>query len=116
MAHKELGIERLAKICDDLSDVGKVELAPRWMGRQASIIIAPDKLKVDTLKRKMTKEQLAKEAEELAKLEAQNAAELEADQDDDDDDDQDARKNRKGPADDRAVNPVDDEIADLLSE
>jgi translation initiation factor IF-3 len=113
MAHKELGIERLASICDDLSDVAKVEVAPRWMGRQASIILAPDKPKIDALKRQMSKEQLAKEEEELRKLEAQNQAELEAD-DQDDDDQKDAKKRRKGPADDRAVNPVDAEISDLL--
>jgi len=117
MAHKELGIERLASICDDLADVGKVEVAPRWMGRQASIIIAPDKTKIDAFKRQMTKEQLAKEAEELAKLEAQLAKE--AAQDDELDDDEDAsqgKKRKKGPADDRAVDPVDDEIADLLGQ
>jgi translation initiation factor IF-3 len=113
MAHKELGIERLASICDDLSDVAKVEVAPRWMGRQASIILAPDKPKIDALKRQMSKEQLAKEEEELRKLEAQHQAELEAD-DQDDDDQKDAKKRRKGPADDRAVNPVDAEISDLL--
>jgi translation initiation factor IF-3 len=113
MAHKELGIERLASICDDLSDVAKVEVAPRWMGRQASIILAPDKPKIDALKRQMSKEQLAKEEEELRKLEAQNQAELEAD-DQDDDDQKEVKKRRKGPADDRAVNPVDAEISDLL--
>ena len=113
MAHKELGIERLASICDDLSDVAKVEVAPRWMGRQASIILAPDKTKIDALKRQMSKEQLAKEEEELRKLEAQHQAELEAD-DEDDDEQKDVKKRRKGPADDRAVNPVDAEISDLL--
>ncbi len=113
MAHKELGIERLASICDDLSDVAKVEVAPRWMGRQASIILAPDKPKIDALKRQMSKEQLAREEEELRKLEAQNQAELEA-EDQDDDDQKEVKKRRKGPADDRAVNPVDAEISDLL--
>jgi len=113
MAHKELGIERLASICDDLSDVAKVEVAPRWMVRQASIILAPDKPKIDAIKRQMSKEQLAKEEEELRKLEAQNEAELESD-DLDDEDQKDAKKRRKGPADDRAVNPVDAEISDLL--
>jgi len=113
MAHKELGIERLASICDDLSDVAKVEVAPRWMGRQASIILAPDKPKIDAIRRQMSKEQLAKEEEELHKLEAQNEAELKSD-DLDDEDQKDTKKRRKGPADDRAVNPVDAEISDLL--
>ncbi len=113
MAHKELGIERLASICDDLSDVAKVEVAPRWMGRQASIILAPDKTKIDALKRQMSKEQLAKEEEELRKLEAQHEAELKSEEQDDDDQ-KEVKKRRKGPADDRAVNPVDAEISDLL--
>ncbi|KAA0214313.1 MAG: translation initiation factor IF-3 [Leptolyngbya sp. PLA3] len=119
MAHKELGIERLASICEQLSDIAKVEVPPRWMGRQASIIVAPDRQKVEAAKRKMTKEQLEKEAEELRKLEAQNLAEIEADDSrgDDDDDSGGHEKGRKrGPADDRAINPLDAEIADLLGE
>ncbi|MCL4220408.1 MAG: translation initiation factor IF-3 [Phycisphaerales bacterium] len=119
MAHKELGIERLAEICEQLSDIAKVEVPPRWMGRQASIIVAPDRQKVEAAKRKMSKEQLEKEAEELRKLEAQNLAELEADDqvaDDDDDNGGNEKGKRRGPADDRAVNPIDAEIADLLGE
>lgn len=119
MAHKELGLERLASICDQLSDIAKIEVAPRWMGRQASIIVAPDRQKVEAAKRKMTKEQLEKEAEELRRLEEQNLAELEADNeidDDDDDNGQNEKGKKRGPADERAVNPVDAEIADLLGE
>ncbi|RMH14730.1 MAG: translation initiation factor IF-3 [Planctomycetota bacterium] len=120
MAHKELGLERLASICEELSDIAKIEVPPRWMGRQASIIVAPDKQKVDAAKRKMTREQLQKEEEELRRLEEQHAAELEADDAIDDDDDCESddgkKKKRGGPADERAVNPVDAEIADLLGE
>lgn len=118
MAHKELGLERLAGICEQLADIAKIEVPPRWMGRQASIIVAPDRQKVEAAKRKMTKEQLEKEAEELRKLEEQNLAELEADdrEDDDADDAGNDKGKKRGPADDRAVNPIDDEIADLLGE
>lgn len=116
MAHKELGIERLASICDQLADIAKVEVPPRWMGRQASIIVAPDRQKVEAAKRKMTKEQLEKEEEELRQLEAQNLADLEADDRDDEDDDANDKGKKRGPADDRAINPVDAEIADLLGE
>jgi len=126
MMHKEIGLERLADIADALSDIGKVEMAPRWMGRQASIIIAPDKLKVDAAKRKMTKEQLEAEQkalEEAERAHAEEAARAAAEDDDDDSDDEhDAesakgkKKKRKGPADDRASNPVDDEISALLGE
>ncbi len=124
MMHKEIGLERLAEIAMELSDIGKVEMAPRWMGRQASIIIAPDKMKVDAAKRKMTKEQLEAEQkalEEAERAHAEEAANAADDHDDDDDDDHDAgakpkKKKRKGPADDRAGNPVDDEISALLGE
>lgn len=119
MAHKELGIERLADICEQLSDIAKVEVPPRWMGRQASIIVAPDRQKVEAAKRKMTKEQLEKEAEELRRLEEQNLAEIEADDqiaDDDDDNGGNDKGKKRGPADDRAMNPIDAEIADLLGE
>ncbi len=119
MAHKEIGIQRLAAICQDLSDVAKIEVAPRWMGKQASIILAPDKHKVEAVKRKMTKEQLAREEEELRTLEAQHQAELEAELEadaHDEDDDQDQPRKKKGPADDRSFNPVDAEISDLLGD
>ncbi|TVQ63196.1 MAG: translation initiation factor IF-3 [Phycisphaerales bacterium] len=122
MMHKELGLERLAQIANDLSDIGKVEMAPRWMGRQASIIIAPDKIKVEAAKRKMTKEQLEAEQQALEEAErahAEEAARAAAEDHDDDDDDEGGKpkkKKRKGPADDRAGNPVDDEISALLGE
>lgn len=52
MAHREIGIDRLKKIMEQLSEVGKPETPlPRWMGPQASIIIAPDKVKVEAIKR-----------------------------------------------------------------
>ena len=125
MMHKELGLERLYQICEDLGDVAKVEMAPRWLGRQASIVLAPDKAKVEAFKREK-----AKDEEDLEKLEAevaaQNAAIAEAEGDDDDDDapsqikqQPPAKKGRKdntSKKDDRIVDPVQDEIADLLGE
>jgi translation initiation factor IF-3 len=116
MAHKEIGIERLAAICQDLSDVAKIEVAPRWMGKQASIILAPDKHKVEAVKRRMTKEQLAKEEEELAKLEAQNQADLEADDRDEVESEGETEAPRRRKGDERSVNPVDEQISDLLGE
>lgn len=43
IVHKELGLERLREVAKALSDVAKVEVSARWAGRQASIILAPDK-------------------------------------------------------------------------
>lgn len=64
MAHRELGINRLKDIANQLSDIAKLESSPRWMGPQASIILAPDKAKVD----------IAKRAEAKAKAQAEKAA------------------------------------------
>jgi translation initiation factor IF-3 len=124
MAHKELGLERLAGICQSLADIAKIEMAPRWMGRQASIVLAPDKNKVDAIKRKLAAENKAEKDEDLealeAEVEAQNLAIAEAEGDDDTDDapeaDAAASKKSKGKKDNRASNPVDDEVADLLGE
>ncbi|MEM7755439.1 MAG: translation initiation factor IF-3 [Planctomycetota bacterium] len=123
MQHKELGLERLRGICDDLGDIAKIEMAPRWVGRQTSIVLAPDRNRIDALKRKMTEEQIAADEKALEEAEKARLEALEADDAEGDDDDGDeaekksgkGTKRGKGPADDRAVNPVDDEIADLLS-
>jgi translation initiation factor IF-3 len=85
IAHKDLGLQNLADVRDALADISKVEQTPRWMGKQASIILAPDKPKIDAVKRKLEKEKAAKIAkgekveeeksiEELEKeLDAENA-------------------------------------------
>jgi len=120
MAHKQLGLERLAQICEDLGDIAKVEMAPRWMGRQASILLAPDKVRIEHLKRKLEEKGKAHKEEDLAKLEAevvkQNLAEEAEDQADEGVDAKTGvgTKRGSGPADQRATNPVDDEMNELL--
>ncbi|MEM1184880.1 MAG: translation initiation factor IF-3 [Planctomycetota bacterium] len=123
MMHKELGLERLRGICDDLGDIAKIEMAPRWVGRQTSIVLAPDKNRIDAIKRQMSKEQLEAEERALEEAEKARVAALEADNADGEDGDEGedgdkptgkGTKRGKGPADGRASNPVDDEIADLL--
>ncbi|MBL8762884.1 MAG: translation initiation factor IF-3 [Phycisphaerae bacterium] len=59
MAHREIGLERLKRVADALGDVSKVESTPRWMGTSASIILAPDKVKVEAVRRKLEKEKKA---------------------------------------------------------
>ena len=61
IAHKDIGLARLKEISEALSDVGKLEQTPRWMGKQASIILAPDKVKIEAIKRRLAKEKAAKE-------------------------------------------------------
>ncbi len=51
MAHRELGINRLRNIRDALADIAKCETEPRWMGPQASIILAPEKAKIEAARR-----------------------------------------------------------------
>lgn len=93
IAHKELGLLNLASCRDKLADISRVEQAPRWMMKAASIILAPDKVKVEAAKRKLEKEKAEKLAkgekvEEEKSLE-QLEAELEAEAPDDDHDDHD---------------------------
>ena len=133
MMHKELGIERLRGIVDDLSDISKLEMSPRWVGRQASLLVSPDKAKIDAIKARMSNEERkAAAAAERAALEAHEREMADAIDDDDDDDDDESegtmehadngnasneepKKTRAGKQiDERNTNPVDDEIADLL--
>lgn len=83
IAHREIGLENLARVRDALVDIAKVEQSPRWMGKQASIIMAPDKPKVEAAKRKLDKERAEKlaagqkveEEKPIEELEAELAAE-----------------------------------------
>ncbi len=148
MMHRQLGLERLAEIVEQLSDVAKVESPPRWLGRAASLMLAPDKAKIEVYKRQLEKEKeealaagkALEEEESLAELEARVEAQnrLEESEDDQAADNTDTeaasaseasrqsnkaknqaqkreqKKKRKGPKDNRARNPVDDELKELL--
>ncbi|HYE60558.1 MAG TPA: translation initiation factor IF-3 [Phycisphaerales bacterium] len=82
IAHKEIGLQNLRNVADALLDISKVEQTPRWMGKQASIIMSPDRPKIEAIKRKLEKEKqekLAKgekveEEKSLEVLEAELAA------------------------------------------
>jgi hypothetical protein len=88
IAHKDLGLKNLASVRDQLADISKVEQTPRWMGKSASIILAPDKVKVEALKRKLEKEKAEKlakgekveEEKSLEQLEAELEAQNEGDE------------------------------------
>lgn len=43
MAHRNLGLASMRKICEELSDIAKVEAEPKMMGRRATMVLAPDK-------------------------------------------------------------------------
>lgn len=119
MVHKELGLERLAEIVEQLSDIAKVEMAPRWVMRQASIVLAPDKNKVEAAKRKKAKDDEAEKKAD-AELDAQiaklDAADTGVDDDDDTDAISEADDDKKSKPTRKVSNPVEDEISALLGE
>ncbi len=50
MLHKERGNVRMREVIEHLADVSKVEMPPRMAGRRMSLILAPDKNKIDRIK------------------------------------------------------------------
>jgi len=123
--HKQLGEERLFQICQDLSDIAKIDLAPKAMGRAITLVLSPDKDKIKTLKARLAQEGKVHD-DNLEALEAQVAAQNAADDREDEyeglseeekmEKKKEEKKSKRGPKDDRANNPVDDEVADLLGE
>jgi translation initiation factor IF-3 len=78
MMHRERGHKRMRDIVEQMSDVSKLEVAPRQMGRRMTMILAPDRAKIDQLKRRQASAQGAQEAEpepkeDQAKPEAETA-------------------------------------------
>lgn len=63
MSHRGRGDDRMKDIIERLSDVGRVEVPPRLAGRRMTMIFAPDKAKIDQLKRKSGQTIKAKPAE-----------------------------------------------------
>lgn len=63
LMHRDRGNQRMKEIIDTLSDVSKVETPPRLAGRRMSVILAPDKPKIDAILRRTAKQsQQAKSA------------------------------------------------------
>ncbi|MFO0875080.1 MAG: translation initiation factor IF-3 [Phycisphaerales bacterium] len=56
IAHRDRGDDRMDDIIQRLSDVGRVELPPRLNGRRMTMIIGPDRAKIDAIKRREEKE------------------------------------------------------------
>jgi translation initiation factor IF-3 len=52
MVHRHRGTERLQQIVDELSDISKLEAPPRQAGRRMTMILAPDKAKIQQVKRR----------------------------------------------------------------
>lgn len=118
IVHKQMGEERMFQICQDLSDVSKIDMAPKTAGRAITLLLSPDKDKIKAIKDRLFQEGKKQAEEDLAKLEAEIAAQDAADDlaeaQEDAQEEKAERKKQRGPKDNRASNPVDDEIADLL--
>lgn len=70
IVHSDLGEDILREVVEALADISKVETPPRKMGRRMSMILGPDKPKVEAYKRKIEKDKkLAEKAAEDAKAE-----------------------------------------------
>jgi translation initiation factor IF-3 len=52
MLHKERGRQRMDEIIAQMADVAKVEVPPRMLGRRITMILAPDRSKIDQLKQR----------------------------------------------------------------
>lgn len=73
MAHQNIGMDRLRGIVEELSDIAKVEMPPRSQGRQISMMLTPEKQKVEAAKRELAKAKAREEAEKEAEKEAGKA-------------------------------------------
>lgn len=55
MAHLDIGIDRLQEIVTELADISKVEQPPRVAGRQATLVLVPDRARIASIKAKEAK-------------------------------------------------------------
>ncbi len=67
MMHRDLGVKLLRMVVDQLADISKVEVPPRTLGKRTNLILAPDKVKIEAIKRKAAKEAAAQARENGAK-------------------------------------------------
>ncbi len=56
MMHKERGIERMNDIIEQLEEISKVETPPKFAGRRQTMVLAPDKVKIQSLLAAQSKE------------------------------------------------------------
>ena len=52
MLHKERGRDRMQEIINQLADLAKVEVPPRMLGRRITMILAPDRTKIEQFKQR----------------------------------------------------------------
>lgn len=75
MIHRDRGIDRMKQIVERLSDIAKLETPPRQTGKRMTMILAPDKSKIEQVKRR---EEAARQKTAAAQGKAADDAEKEA--------------------------------------
>lgn len=55
MAHTDIGMNRIREIITELGDISKVEAPPRMFGKKLTMILSPDKVKIEAIRRKLEK-------------------------------------------------------------
>ncbi len=63
MMHKDRGFQRMKEIVEQMSELAKVEIPPRLAGRRLTMILSPDKVKVEQYKRKLEKDKAVSKEE-----------------------------------------------------
>jgi len=53
MMHKHRGQTRMTEIVEQMSDVAKLEVPPRFVGRRITMILAPDKARIERIKQRI---------------------------------------------------------------
>lgn len=61
MQHREIADQRFKAILESLADIAKVEMSPRLFGKRMNVILAPDKTKIEAIRRKLEKEMTAQQ-------------------------------------------------------
>ncbi|MBL8747098.1 MAG: translation initiation factor IF-3 [Phycisphaerae bacterium] len=78
MQHREIADARIKSILTTLGDVAKVEVGAKMFGKRMSLILAPDKTKIEAIKRKLEKELTAAQRAEALKKQLELEARLAA--------------------------------------
>jgi len=78
MQHRDIADARFRGILENLGDISKLEMMPKLLGKRMSLILAPDKTKIEAIKRKLEREQSAEQREAQRKKQLELEAKLAA--------------------------------------
>jgi translation initiation factor IF-3 len=62
MLHRERGTQRMKDVIEQLADISKVDMVPRMAGRRLTLVLSPDKSKIERIKASQTAAKEAKSA------------------------------------------------------